>query len=78
MKSLFRAAVLGGFTVTGFASVAHADFSSARAQCLAKAGTDEATFSARRATITQGKLYRSCMSRKGFNVEVLRSNGSRI
>jgi hypothetical protein len=45
-----------------------AGYASDRTACLAEAGTDEATFSARRATYAQGIAYQQCMAAKGRSV----------
>jgi hypothetical protein len=48
------------------------------AACLAEAGTTEAIFSARKATHAQGYTYKQCMTVKGHEVVIRKSNGSRL
>ncbi|TWB87511.1 hypothetical protein FBZ93_12172 [Bradyrhizobium macuxiense] len=60
------------------ASAAKKGYAAARAACLAQAGTTEAIFSARKATYAQGGIYKECMTGKGFDVTVRKSNGDRL
>ena len=60
------------------AEAAQKGYASARAACLAQAGTTEAIFSARKATYAQGAVYKQCMTQKGFDVQVLKGDGSRL
>ena len=60
------------------AGAAGRGYASARAACLAEAGTTEAIFSARKATYAQGFAYKQCMTARGFDVEVRKSNGARL
>lgn len=60
------------------AEAAGKGYASARKVCLAQAGTDEATFSNRRATFAQGAIYKQCMASKGHDVVVRRGDGSRL
>lgn len=53
-------------------------FASARAACLAEAGTNEKEFSQRRASYQSGAIYKQCMTARGFDVAVRRSDGSRL
>jgi len=61
-----------------FAEAAGKGYASARASCLAQAGTTEAIFSARKATFAQGAAYKQCMTAKGHDVVVRRGDGSRL
>jgi len=63
---------------TAFAEAAQKGYASARAACLAQAGTTEAIFSAKKATYAQGAVYKQCMTEKGHNVSVFRSDGSKL
>jgi hypothetical protein len=74
MKIVIAAAVIGILALS--ATSAMAKKGSARAACLAEAGTTEAIFSARRATYAQGAVYKSCMLKHGQNVTVRRGDGS--
>jgi hypothetical protein len=60
------------------AEAAQKGYASARAACLAQAGTTEAIFSARKATFAQGAVYKQCMTGKGFDVVVRKGDGSRL
>lgn len=60
------------------AEAAKKNYAAARAACLAQAGTTEAIFSARKATYAQGGIYKECMTGKGFDVTVRKSNGDRL
>jgi hypothetical protein len=60
------------------AEAAGKGYASARAACLAQAGTTEAIFSARKATYAQGFAYKQCMTEKGFDVQVRKGDGSRL
>ena len=60
------------------ASAAGKGYAAARAACLAQAGTNEAEFSARRASYQSGAIYKQCMTGKGFDVVVRKSNGDRL
>ena len=53
-------------------------YASARAACLTQAGTTEAIFSARKATYAQGAIYKECMTAKGHNISVYKSDGSKL
>jgi hypothetical protein len=53
-------------------------YASARAACLAQAGTTEAIFSARKATYAQGFAYKQCMTAKGHDVVVRKGDGARL
>ncbi|WP_441259632.1 hypothetical protein AB7008_23740 [Bradyrhizobium sp. 521_C7_N1_3] len=53
-------------------------YASARATCLAQAGTTEVIFSARKATYAQGYAYKQCMTAKGHNVVVRKGDASRL
>jgi hypothetical protein len=61
-----------------FAEAAGKGYASARAACLAQAGTTEAIFSARKATYAQGAAYKQCMAAKGHDVVVRKGDGSRL
>lgn len=64
---------------TGSSAVAAGKgYASARAACLAQAGTTEEIFSARKATYAQGAVYKQCMTAKGHDVTVLKSNGAKL
>ncbi len=63
-----------GFSVSA-AVAAGKGYASARAACLAQAGTDD---SARKATYAQGAMYKQCMTAKGHDVVVRKSDGSRL
>jgi hypothetical protein len=54
--SLGLAALVAITSSLSSAAAAGKGYASARAACLAQAGTDEATFSARKATYAQGDL----------------------
>jgi hypothetical protein len=60
------------------ADAAAKGYGSARAACLAQAGTTEAIWRARRATYAQGAIYKDCMTAKGQDVVVLKRDGSRL
>ena len=60
------------------AGAAGKGYASARAACLAEAGTTEAIFSARKATYAQGAIYKQCMTAKGHDVSVYKSDGSKL
>jgi hypothetical protein len=53
-------------------------YASARTACLAQAGTNEAEFSARRASYQSGAIYKQCMTGKGHNVNVLKGDGTKL
>ncbi|MGY2905552.1 hypothetical protein [Bradyrhizobium sp. URHC0002] len=53
-------------------------YASARAACLAQAGTNEREFSQRRASFQSGAIYKQCMTAKGYDVVVRRGDGSRL
>src|SRR3954464_5788868 len=60
------------------ANAAGKGYASARASCLAQAGTTEAIFSARKATYAQGAVYKQCMTAAGHDVVVRKRDGSQL
>ncbi|TYL96041.1 hypothetical protein FXB40_12790 [Bradyrhizobium rifense] len=71
--------ILAAIGCTGSSALAAGKgYASARAACLAEAGTTEAIFSARKATYAQGAVYKQCMTAKGHDVTVVKSNGTKL
>jgi hypothetical protein len=78
-KQLISVLALAALTLgISSAEAAKKGYGSARAACLAQAGTTEAEFSQRRASYQSGAIYKQCMTGKGFDVVVRKSNGERL
>ena len=77
MKNL-AVGLFAWLVVVSPANAAGKGYASARAACLAQAGTNEAEFSARRASYQSGAIYKQCMTGKGHNVNVLKRDGTKL
>ena len=78
MKRVIIAAGLVCLAASSAQAAGKESYASARATCLAQAGTTEAIFSARKATYAQGYAYKQCMTAKGHDVVVRKGDGSRL
>ncbi|MDH2340879.1 hypothetical protein QCM77_24555 [Bradyrhizobium sp. SSUT18] len=78
MRTLIIAAGVLCLAVSSAQAAGKEGYASARAACLAQAGTTEAIFSARKATYAQGFAYKQCMTAKGHDVAVRKGDGSRL